>query len=118
MGSGISGGSIRNHKRLIVLFFVAVVVTVGAGTLLMTPIYTSTATLLIEEKGPQVIDIKQVLSETIGGTDKHDYYDTQYEILKSPSLAAQVIREQRLDSNQIFTGEEKDRNRRGTLVVA
>ncbi len=73
----------------------------------MTRIYTSQATLLIEEKGPQVVDIKQVLSETIAGTDKHDYYDTQYEILKSVSLAAQVIREQRLGSNKIFTGEEK-----------
>ena len=82
-------------------------VTVGVGTFLMTPIYTSEATLLIEEKGPQVLDIKQVLSESIDGTDKHDYYDTQYEILKSFPLAAQVIREQRLDSNKVFTGEDK-----------
>ena len=34
-------------------------------------------------------------------------YATQAEILKSPSLAAQVIQEQRLGSNKIFTGEEK-----------
>jgi len=98
---------IRKHTRLIVLFFFAVVATVGAGTLLMTPIYTSESTLLIEEKGPQVVDIKQVLTETIGGTDKHDYYETQYEILKSVSLAAQVIRDQRLGNNKVFTGEEK-----------
>jgi capsular exopolysaccharide synthesis family protein len=98
---------IRKHKRLIALFFFTVVVTVGVGTLLMTPIYTSQTTLLIEEKGPQIVDIKQVLSESIGATDKHDYYDTQYEILKSASIAAQVIREQHLASNKIFTGEER-----------
>jgi polysaccharide biosynthesis transport protein len=98
---------IRKHKRLITLFFVTVVVTIWVGTFLMTAIYTSEATLLIEEKGPQVLDIKQVLSESIDGTAKHDYYDTQYEILKSFPLAAQVIREQRLDSNKVFTGEEK-----------
>ena len=98
---------IRKRKRLIALFFFAVVATVGVGTLLMTPIYTSETTLLIEEKGPQVVDIKQVLTETIGGTDKHDYYETQYEVLKSVSLAAQVIRDQRLGNNKVFTGEEK-----------
>jgi len=98
---------IRKRRRLIALFFFAVVATVGVGTLLMTPIYTSESMLLIEEKGPQVVDIKQVLTETIGGTDKHDYYETQYEVLKSVSLAAQVIRDQRLASNKIFTGEEK-----------
>src|SRR3990172_1527826 len=98
---------IRKRKRLIALFFFAVVATVGLGTFLMTPIYTSESALLIEEKGPQVVDIKQVLTETIGGTDKHDYYETQYEVLKSVSLAAQVIRDHRLGNNKVFTGEEK-----------
>ena len=81
-------------------------ITVAVGTLLMTPIYTSEATLLIEEKVPNVIDVRQVVSEAIG-TEKHDYYATQAEILKSPSLAAQVIQEQHLERNKIFTGEEK-----------
>ena len=53
-----------------------------------------------------MIDIRQVLSEAIG-TEKHDYYATQAEILRSPSLAAQVIQEQRLETNKIFTGQEK-----------
>jgi succinoglycan biosynthesis transport protein ExoP len=97
---------IRTRRRLIVAFFLAVVITVAVGTLLMTRIYTSETTLLIEEKVPQVIDIRQVLSEAIG-TEKHDYYATQAEILRSPSLAAQVIQEQHLETNKIFTGEEK-----------
>lgn len=97
---------IRKRRKLIAGFFVTLVVTVAVGTLLMTPIYTSEATLLIEEKVPQVIDIRQVFSETIG-TERHDYYTTQAEILRSPSLAAQIIQEQRLGSNKIFTGEEK-----------
>ena len=63
-------------------------------------------TLLIQEKLPQLIDFRQAVSEAIG-TEKHDYFATQAEILKSPSLAAQVIQEQRLDNNKIFTGEEK-----------
>ena len=97
---------IRKHYRLIGIFFFAVVVIVCVGTLLMTPIYTAETTLLIEEKVPQVTDIRQVFSESFG-TEKHDYYLTQAGILRSPSLAAQVIQEQGLGSNKIFTGEEK-----------
>ena len=98
---------IRKHQRLIAIFFSAVVVTVGVGTLLMTPIYTSEATLLIEEKVPQVVDIQPGPFRVHRVRKNMTTYDTQYEILKSPSLAAQVIREQRLGSNKIFTGEEK-----------
>jgi uncharacterized protein involved in exopolysaccharide biosynthesis len=90
---------IRTRRRIIGVFFLAVMLTVAVGTLLMTPIYTSETTLLIEEKVPQVIDIRQVLSEAIG-TEKHDYYATQVEILRSPSLAAQVIEEQHLETNK------------------
>jgi polysaccharide biosynthesis transport protein len=97
---------IRKRRKLIAIFFLALVATVAVGTLLMTPIYTSEATLLIEEKVPQVIDIRQVFSETIG-SERHDYYTTQAEILRSSSLAAQVIEEQHLDNIKILTGEEK-----------
>ena len=85
---------IRTRRRLIVVFFLAVVITVAVGTLLTTRMYTSEATLLIQDKAPQVVDIRQVVSEAIG-TEKHHYYATQAEVLKSPSLAAQVIQEQR-----------------------
>jgi polysaccharide biosynthesis transport protein len=95
---------IRTRRKIIVLFFLALTLAVTIGTLLMTPIYTSEATLLIQEKTPQVVDIRQALSETIG-TEKHDYYATQVEILKSPSLAAQVIQEQRLETNENFTSK-------------
>ena len=97
---------IRTRRRLIVVFFLAVVLTVTVGTLLMTPIYTSEATLLIQEQVPQVIDFRQAVSESFS-SEKHDFYATQAEILKSPSLAAQVIQGQHLESNRIFTGQEK-----------
>jgi len=97
---------LRTRRRLIIVFFLAVVITVAVGTFLMTPIYTSEVTLLIEEKVPQVMDIRQVVSETVG-TERHDYYATQAEVLRSAALAAQVIQEQQLERNKIFTGEEK-----------
>jgi succinoglycan biosynthesis transport protein ExoP len=94
---------IRKHKKLIAMFFVSVVLTVSIGTLLMTPIYTSRTTILIEQKTPTFINIQQAMSESLG-TEKHDYYQTQYEILKSPTLAAQVIHELDLKNNKVFTG--------------
>src|ERR1051325_3617487 len=97
---------IRTRRRLIVVFFLAVVLTVAVGTLLMTPIYTSESTLLIQEQVPQVIDFRQAVSESFS-SEKHDFYATQAEILKSPSLVAQVIQGQHLESNRIFTGQEK-----------
>ena len=58
-------------------------------TFLQTPVYTAEATLLIEPTDPQVIDIKHVFGESFGY--ESSYYVTQTEMLRSRSLAAQVI---------------------------
>ena len=102
-------GMLKKRKWLIVTFFFAVILAVGLLTLTMTPIYTAEATILIEQKAPQVINIQQVLSESLSpSTDaKHDYYQTQYQLLKSRALVAQVIREQGLDGNKQFLKIEK-----------
>jgi len=64
--------------------------TVFATTLFLlttTPIYTAETTLLIERNAPHVIEIKEALSEPLG-SDEYDFYKTQYEILKSRTLAS------------------------------
>lgn len=103
-------GVLKKRKWLIVTFFFAVILAVGLYTLTMTPIYTAETTLLIEQKAPQVINIQQALSESLSpGTDsKHDYYQTQYQLLKSRALVAQVIREQGLAENKLFIKMEKE----------
>ena len=88
---------IRKRLGIIVTFVLSVVLTVGYLTLRKMPIYATTATLLIERKAPQLADIQPMLSEPFD-TEQHDYYKTQYEILKSKSLAAQVIQEHHLES--------------------
>ena len=102
-------GVLKKRKWRIVTFFFAVLLAVGLCTMMMTPIYTAETTLLIEQKAPQVINIQQVLSESLSpGTDsKHDYYQTQYQLLRSRALVAQVIREQELAENKLFTKMEK-----------
>jgi capsular exopolysaccharide synthesis family protein len=100
-------GVLKKRKWHIATVFFAVVLPVAFYTFTQPPIYTAETTLLIEQKAPQVINIQQVLSDSLSlGTDKHDYYKTQYELLKSRSLAAQVIREQELEENSLFTQVE------------
>lgn len=94
---------IRKHSRLIAVFFFGTVLTTALVISMMTPIYTAKTMLLIERKSPRVVDIQQALSEP-QGPEEDDYYKTQYEILKSRSLAARVIREQGLEKNGLFTG--------------
>jgi capsular exopolysaccharide synthesis family protein len=88
---------VKKRRRLIAVFLLAVVLTVGLFSFLIPPLYTAETVLLIEQSSPQVIEIKAVLAESLG-PDEHDYYSTQYEILRSRSLAAQVIREEKLGS--------------------
>ena len=100
---------VRKHIwKIIACFFTGILVSVVV-IFSMTPIYTASATLLIERKGPQVVDIKQVLSESVE-SDEHSYYESQYAMLKSRSLAAEVIKDQKLDSNPVFTGQARRTN--------
>lgn len=98
---------IRRHVWLITVVFLGVTSAGTFNVMTKTPIYTAEATLLIERQAPQVMNIRGVLPET-QIWDK-DYYKTQYEILKSRSLATQVIREQGLEKNPLFTGQEGEK---------
>jgi succinoglycan biosynthesis transport protein ExoP len=94
---------LRKHKWRIAGCLLVAVVSATVVVLAMTPIYTAKAKVLIERKGPQVVNIQQVLSESIE-SDEHNYYQTQYEMLRSRSLAAEVIRALGLEKNPHFSG--------------
>jgi uncharacterized protein involved in exopolysaccharide biosynthesis len=95
---------VKKHKwKIAAVFFAAVMIT-AVIVFSITPIYTARATLLIERQDPQVVNIKQVLSEA-GPAEADSYYESQYHILRSRSLAAEVIKTLNLDKNPEFTGE-------------
>ena len=87
---------VRKHLGLVVAVVIASVTLTGLAVLLMRPLYTSQALLLIERSAPQVLDIRQAMPEPMMSED-YDYYKTQYELLKARTLAAGVIREQGLE---------------------
>ncbi|HSE87779.1 MAG TPA: polysaccharide biosynthesis tyrosine autokinase [Candidatus Binatia bacterium] len=96
---------IRKRARLIVIIFFSVVALAGLVAFIQAPLYTATVTLMIESKPPQVVDIPQVIADP-GAKEEDNFYETQYGILRSRSLAAQVIHEASLEKNAIFTGED------------
>lgn len=97
---------IVNRKGTILTFLSIIVIGTLIATFLMTPIYRSTVTLQIERESAKVVDYQSASGEE-GGSDK-DFYQTQYQLLKSRTLARRVINQLGLDSSQPFlgTGEE------------
>jgi len=92
---------IKKRRWLITGVFLVVVLTAALVISIMTPIYTAETTLLIDPVDRQVVNIKQVISEP-QSLEEHDYYPTQYEMLKSRSLIARVIRDQTLYGHPAF----------------
>ena len=86
---------LRKHWRMVLLPSLAALGITGLILLLITPTYTAKSTILIERQTPQVLNVKQPVSEQ--QDDEHDFYETQYELLESRSLAARVIKELKLE---------------------
>jgi len=78
-------------RRWTILIFTLIVVTaVVTATYLMTPIYRASLTLQIDREDIKIVNTGEVAPvET--GWDSQDYYQTQYELLKSRSLALRVV---------------------------
>jgi capsular exopolysaccharide synthesis family protein len=69
---------------------------------LMTPRYSGKSVVLIDSEPPQELDVQQSLNVS-NASDSHDYYKTQYALLASENLAAEVVRDLHLEENPIFT---------------
>jgi len=92
---------IRRHLSLIAAIVASGLLLAGVAVFVITPTYTATAVILIEPQPPQVLDIKQ-LSVEPPDAEAHDYYKTQYALLKGRGLAARVIHSLALQDNPAF----------------
>src|SRR3990172_232867 len=79
---------ISMRRWMIILPVVILTVLVGVGSALQTPYFKATVTLLIEKEEPEIINIKEVLNPD---TKTADYYETQFNLLKSRSMAERVV---------------------------
>jgi capsular exopolysaccharide synthesis family protein len=78
------------RRRLVLAVFVAVAGLAALRTFLTRPVFEGTAQILIEKSDPNVLSFKGVTEEK-GGWGIDDYYQTQYKLLQSRSLARRVV---------------------------
>jgi len=90
---------IRKRKWTIIAFFLIVVITTAVGTFTMRPIYRGTTAIQINKENPQIVDFKEIFAVN---TMDLDYYQTQYKILESRSLAKRVIQNLKLAEHPEF----------------
>ncbi|WP_413698802.1 GumC family protein [Psychromonas sp. KJ10-10] len=87
------------------IFFFFTTLLVAIFVMGLTPIYRSTASLLIKADTEKTVSIDSVYSVD---TSRNEYFLTQYEILKSRAVAEQVIDKLNLESHKEFLPDEKD----------
>ena len=91
----------RNKWRMLALVaLVGLIATLYAYSL--TPVYRSTATLLIEGSRPKAVSMEELYVAYTGTT--RDYYLTQFEIIKSREFAERLVRVMGLARNPEFAG--------------
>ncbi|HPD60158.1 MAG TPA: polysaccharide biosynthesis tyrosine autokinase [Thermodesulfobacteriota bacterium] len=103
---------IFKRRWLIITVLIIVTLTVTIESFRMAPLYRATAQVLIEKENPKVVNIEEVLR--VNTTDQ-DYYQTQYEILKSKALALKVITALNLKANPEFAALKQGFSLRAAL---
>ncbi len=98
-------GVIMKRRWTIITCFAILVVAVAIATITTTPIYRATIKVIIEKENPNVVSIQEVMSVDASGTD---YYQTQYKIIESRSIAREVIKRLNLDQSEEFFPKPED----------
>ena len=95
---------LRKFKWPIALFTAAVTALAIYYVSTATPIYNATSTLLIEDQGGDPIPIGELIGVD---TKSQDYYQTQYELLRSRGLALRVINHLNLWNHPEFSASAR-----------
>ena len=94
----------RRRGTILTVGAIAVVAALIA-TFITTPIYRASVLLQIEKESSKVVEFESVTPENVG--DMKDFYQTQYELLQSRTLARRVVDQLGLRSSDTFVPEEE-----------
>lgn len=108
---------VRKHRWKIIACLAMSTLISGIIAFTTTPVYIATATLMIERKAPQVVKIQQVAGDTTDEADESSFYESQFQVLQSRSLAAAVIKAQKLDTDPAFIKQGESSFSIGQLVA-
>ena len=96
---------ISRRRWTIITTFALIVVSTAIFSFTAAPVYKATTRLIIEKENPNVVSVQEVMAVDASGTD---YYQTQYKIMESRSVARQVIQRLKLDKSEEFFPKSAD----------
>lgn len=99
---------ILRQRWTIISVLVVFTVIVTIGTFKMKPVYQATTTLRISREAPKVLSFEDVVKTSGLNYSGDDFYRTQYEIIKSRTLADKVIKRLNLDQHPEFAPTDED----------
>ena len=97
--------AVMRHKWGILGLAFAITLATGLFVFSMEPVYEASASIVLESEEANVVNVEQVYSL---GTGRYEYTLTQFEILKSRSLAERVVRKLRLYEHPDFLPKEEE----------
>ena len=95
---------LRKHKWAIALFTAVVTVLAGYYAYTATPVYRATATMIMINQDRGIGGFEEFVGLD---TSAQDYFQTQVELLKGPSLSRRVVESLDLWDHPLLTGEAK-----------
>lgn len=105
---------IRKRRWVVITLTCIIAVSVMILTFQQTPIYQATARILIEKEAPNILSFKEVLDLDTSNTD---YYQTQYKILTSRTLARKALERLGLLDQNSRQAEEEAQFSLGTAIT-
>ncbi len=96
---------IWQRKWNIIGLVFAVMMLITLVVFSVTPIYQAAATMMIEQKGARVLSIEEVYG--VDGSSR-EYLQTQFELLKSRTLAENVVRKLKLHQHSEFDPAQQE----------
>ncbi|WP_325891528.1 GumC family protein [Grimontia sp. NTOU-MAR1] len=111
---------LKRYAGVILRYWLPIAVFVASVTLIatililaITPVYRATATLLIESEANKAVSIEEVYTLD---TSQKEYYQTQFEILRSNHIAEKVIDELGIANIREFNNEVGELSGREKLL--
>lgn len=107
------------YRFLIAGILIAALVLGSAATLLMTPVYSASATLQIDREAARVLNVSAEVEPQESMIQGEEFFQTQYGLLRSRSLSERVIDSLGLASSDAFLDQMNvDPPRRGEGTAA
>lgn len=93
---------VRRRKFILINCVVFCIIFAVIYSFKMKPVYLSNVQILIERNTPRAVSVQETMSLDAGDMQ---YYQTQYQLLKSRDLAKNVIQQLHLEESAIFQKE-------------